>query len=161
MVEHSTLQMQMAVDHALQTGARRIGICLFPPRMLPGIKLHISRAQYLIDYECPANVEMRLWVDRDKPSPQAFAEWHRQFRPDILVSSNIEIQKYLQNLPGAGKPARTLWLDKMHRTEPGVMVKRFEAGRTGVGLLQSLLFTGTFGIPTIPATTMIPPYWAE
>ncbi|MFP4069063.1 MAG: LacI family DNA-binding transcriptional regulator [Opitutales bacterium] len=161
-VEHSTLQMQMAVDHAVESDARRIGVWLFPPRLLPGIKQQIGRARYLVAHECPEEVDLRLWVDLRKPSAEEFVRVWEEFRPEIVITANPEPVKWLR-APGnpAAADTRVLWLDWIDKTEPGVQVNRFEAGRVGVSLLQSLLVTGGFGIPEIPMTSLIPPKWCE
>ena len=156
----------LAVDRLLALRYKRIGLVLSEPDDSPGVGdrwlgafLRKQRTMEARDrLEC-------LWCEAGHPSPEAFAQWYRQWQPDVILATQADpVLRWLGDM-GERVPrdvsVATLVNDHVDRGWAGMHSDPNLMGALATEMVVGLMQRGEKGVPATPHEVLLPGEWVD
>jgi DNA-binding LacI/PurR family transcriptional regulator len=155
---------QLATRELLRLGYRRIGLAIYKDwnRRLGG---GVSAGFHHIGREHPEAVYSDFGVfPPDRWSAPSFSEWVAQFRPEAILTSGLQVEKWLC-LMGLTVPQDVALADLdlaiFDGRQAGIDEHHEEVGAVSIEVLAALLARGERGIPNLARETLIEGTWVS
>jgi len=163
--------VQVAWDHAVQQGFRRVGMVIFDQPY--ALDFHDRRAAYIErQLQVPANSRLPLLTLPPQPKNprrrdevrRRIAAWAPRYRPDVVLGFNDGIIWDLLDAD-ARVPEDfafiSLWNQGLKTDPAGMVLAADEVGRRAVDWVDSLMRAGERGLPRHPSTMLVDFEWQD
>ncbi len=157
------LALEMCLEYASQSGAKRIGLALtsqLDPRMRYAAAGRFFAWQQL-HTEFARIPPMRS--TEENPVPEDFYTWMLEHQPDCVIGEWSAIPGWVREVnPRMRKPASCIMFNRVSDAEaPGVDARLPLIGKTAISVLARELYLNHYGLPEAPEVILVSGAWRE